>query len=141
MAALTQPRDTAKKHHYRYVDGPVAANVKIYAGAMVCRNATGGFVPASDTAGLSAVVGRAEFTVDNTGGALGALHLTVCKGVFAYDLSANLLAAAYANLGKAVEVQDDHTVALAADAGTVNNISGGTLDEVDLVNALYYILI
>lgn len=139
MAALTQARDTNKKHHGRYISGPVSAGAVIYAGAMVCRDADGYFIPASDTAGISAVVGRAESTVDNTDGADGAEKLTVCTGVFAYAVSAGLLAALEANLGDSVTVVDDQTVGLAA--GTVNDIVAGTLDEIDAANSLYYVAI
>jgi hypothetical protein len=109
----------------------------IYAGAIVCRDADGYFVPASDTAGLKSAVGRAEFEVDNTDGADGDLLLTVAVGVFAYNLSAALLAARVDNLGTAVFIVDDNTVGLDADA--VNNIGGVTLDEISDDEALYYV--
>lgn len=131
MAALTRDLDAAKKSNGRLIAGPVAAAVRIYAGALVCRNAAGYFVPASDTSGLSAVVGRATAQANNLSGGNGAITLVVEVGVFAYTPSAGLIAAAIATLGKAVEVIDDQTLGLPADAGTTNNIGGTTfLDEI-----------
>jgi hypothetical protein len=137
MSALDAARDSVAKYVMRYVSGPVSAGAVIYAGAIVCRDADGYFVPASDTAGLKSAVGRAEFEVDNTDGADGDLLLTVAVGVFAYNLSAALLAARVDNLGTAVFIVDDNTVGLDADA--VNNIGGVTLDEISDDEALYYV--
>lgn len=121
MAALTQDRNTPRREG-QFFTIPVEANTKIYAGALVARNAAGNAVPASDTTGL-VVLGRAEEPVDNSGGAAGARSLRVSTGVFAYAHS-GLTAA---DVGKPVFVSDDQTVALA----TTNFIHAGILVAVD----------
>ncbi len=122
MAALTKDRNTTRK-----IGGqaayPVAAGVKIYAGALVCINASGYAVPAADTAGLK-LVGVSRQYVDNTGGADGAQTVLVWKdGVF--DFAAAGMTAA--DVGKPVFVADDQTVALA----TTNGVGCGIITEVE----------
>lgn len=128
MAALTHDYDSPKLYGERFVVGPVAAATILYAGAMVCRNAAGMFVPASDTAALSAVVGRCAKTVDNSDGADGDVDAVLEIGVFGYDMHAALVAVADATLGVNVTVEDDHTVNIAGD--TTNDIVAGRLEEV-----------
>ena len=63
---MTEERDTPKREGKMIVIG-VATGEKIFAGAIVARNAAGYALAAADAAGL-VVVGRAEKTVDNTAG-------------------------------------------------------------------------
>ena len=82
MAALTGDRNVSygalgtMRHRTR----GVAANAKCYKGGLACINATGYMVPASDAVGLTCV-GVFEETVDNTGGADGALDVAYVTGV------------------------------------------------------------
>lgn len=81
MTALTQDNQTrTRAQSSRTRSGDVAANAIIFLGAVIARNPAGYIVPASDSAGLH-VVGIAEQSVDNTGGADGALTVTYSTGV------------------------------------------------------------
>lgn len=91
------------------VNLPLAADTVIYAGTLVARDANGRAVPASDTAGLR-VVGRAEQTVDNTGGAAGALSIDIRLGCYKFTNSATNAVDAD-DIGKMAVVEDDQTVA------------------------------
>lgn len=128
MAALTQDRNTTRK-----IGGqagyPVAANTKIYAGAMVCLGADGYAVPAADTAGLK-FVGVSRQYVDNTGGDDGAQTVLVWKdGVF--DFAAAGMTAA--DVGKPVFVGDDQTVALT----TTNGVGCGIITEMEAATKVW----
>ncbi len=122
MAALTQDRNTTRKAGGQAAY-PVAAGVKIYAGAMVCLNASGYAVPAADIVGLK-FVGVSRQYVDNTGGANGAQTVLVWKeGVFDFEASGMTAA----DVGKPVFVSDDQTVALS----TTNAVGCGIITEVE----------
>ena len=121
MSALNEERDTAKREGKIIVLG-AKAGVKIYAGAMVAKNADGLAVPAADAAGL-VVVGRAAKTVDNTNGQDNDLQVEAEQGLFLYD-AAGLTAA---DAGKDCFAADDQTVAL---AGGNNSVFAGVLVEV-----------
>lgn len=123
-AALTEERDTAERTGENLAVG-VASNTVIYAGAMVSVNATGYAVPASDTA-ATRVIGRAESTVDNTGGADGALTIVVRRGVF---LWANGDSFTRADVGTLCYVENDQTVQKAGSA--THDIPAGTILEVE----------
>lgn len=99
---------------------PIAADTRIWQGALVARDASGRAVPAADAANLR-VIGRAEQTVDNTGGDAGAATITVKRGVFGY---ANSVPAAVtqAHVGSPCWVEDDETVA--SDDGDHNVYAG-----------------
>ena len=125
MAALTQPRNTPTiGPKARKIVTQVAASAKLFAGGGVCLNATGFAVAAADTAGLT-TWGRAEETVDNTGGADAALSMEVSRGVFGYKHTALV----QADVGKTVYWSDDQTVTNAATA--TNDIPAGTLEQLD----------
>lgn len=118
MAASTTDRNTERRSGEELAL-PVAASTKIYAGIMVALNALGFLVAAADAAALR-VTGRSEQQVDNTGGANGALLCQVRDGVFLFDNSTGSPVLA-ADSGKAVFVEDDHTVARA----TTNGVKAG----------------
>ncbi len=120
MAALTQGRNTARRDGDIF-EVPVAASTIIYDGAMVARNGDGNAVPAADTAGL-VVIGRAEARADNSGGAAGAITVTVRSGVFAWSHGG----LTRADLGKVVYATDDQTVATAS----ANKAPAGILVDV-----------
>ena len=132
MAALTVPYDTHHKDG-ELVAYPLAANTTIYKGALVALTA-GLAKPGSDTAGV-AFVGVAYETKVNqastilpggagVAGAAGALSIRVQKtGAYLYNRAASTVA----DIGKAVQVADDNTVAT---TGTVNAIVAGYIVEV-----------
>jgi hypothetical protein len=104
MAALTKDRATPYRDGIE-IEFPVAANVKIFSGSLVCVNNSGYATPATDTAGLK-FLGVAVEQVDNAGGANGAKKLRVRRsGVFEFDA----LSITQVMVGNAVYVVDDHT--------------------------------
>ena len=107
MSALTAERDT-KRRTGDQISLNIAANVKVYAGSLVCRDSAGRAKPgvtATDVLG----VGRAAETVDNTGGAADAKTVTVDKGIFLFANSATdpVLAS---DVGADCYIVDDQTV-------------------------------
>ena len=120
MAALTKNRPTPYREGVE-LDFPVAAGAKIYAGSLVCANASGYATPAADTAGLK-FLGVALEQVDNTDGANGAKIVRVrMTGVFEFDA----LSITQAMVGSPMYVIDDHTIDDAA--GPLNDIRVGLL--------------
>jgi hypothetical protein len=120
MAALTKDRATPYRDGIE-IDFPVAANIKIYAGSLVCANTSGYAVPAADTAGLK-FLGVALEQVDNTGGANGAKKVRVRRvGAFEFDAAS----ITQAMVGSSMYVVDDHTIDDAT--GPSNDIRVGIL--------------
>ena len=103
---------------------PVKANTKIYAGSLVVVDA-GYAAPGRTAVGLIAI-GRAEETVDNTGGAAGDKRVNVRRGAFKYKNSAAGDAIAQADALKDVYIVDDETVAKTDGAGT-RSVAGKVL--------------
>lgn len=106
--ALSKARDTIERGRDLLVI-PVAAATTIFQGALVAVNAAGYAVPGSVATTLKGA-GRAEETVDNSGGAAGALSVTVKRGAFKFKnaagdacVQADVLADCY--------IVDDETVA------------------------------
>lgn len=93
----------------RYRSHLVAASVKIYKGAAICRNATGYAVPAANTIGLL-FLGWAQEQIDNTSGADGAAEVKYITGVSSKMVNDGTNPIAQVNLGKRVWIQDDQTV-------------------------------
>lgn len=128
MAALAADRVTKSKGPLRRQSYPVAADAVIYAGAMICIDADGYAIPASDTAGISNVVGIATAAHDNTGGADGDVDVVVeYGGAFLIDAAAGI---DQTNVGRDAVVVDDQTVTDAA-AGTNDIVVGRILEFVD----------
>jgi hypothetical protein len=120
MAALTKDRATPYRDGIE-IEFPVAANTKIYAGSLVCANASGYAVPASDSAGLR-FLGVALEQMDNTGGANGAKKVRVRRtGAFEFDAAS----ITQAMVGTPMYVVDDHTIDDAS--GPINDIRLGIL--------------
>jgi hypothetical protein len=120
MAALTKDRATPYRDGIE-IEFPVAANIKIYAGSLVCANTSGYALPAADTAGLR-FLGVALEQADNTGGANGAKSVRLRRsGAFEFDAAS----ITQAMVGTAMYVVDDHTIDDAA--GPVNDIRIGIL--------------
>jgi hypothetical protein len=107
--ALTQDTNTPYRDSVEF-DFPVAANVRIYAGALVALDANGYATPGATSATLQGV-GIAQDAVDNTGGALGAEHVTIRRGCFLLANSSAADAISRADIGKPCYIVDDETVA------------------------------
>jgi hypothetical protein len=125
--SLTQDRDTKARPGDFYQPG-VAANALIYAGALVCLNANGYATPGAAALGLNAI-GRCEGQADNTGGADGAITVSVMRGVFRFANSAGGDAITEANVGERCYVVDDQAVALTNGVGTRSQ--AGVIFDVD----------
>ncbi|MFA4904443.1 MAG: capsid cement protein [Desulfobaccales bacterium] len=120
MPALTRDRATPYREGIE-VDFPVAANTKIFAGSLVCVNATGYAVPAADTAGHR-FAGVAMEQVDNSGGSDGGQSVNLRRtGVFEFDA----LSITQAMVGTPMYASDDHTFDDAT--GATYNIKVGRL--------------
>jgi hypothetical protein len=106
--ALAQDRNTTYREGVE-MEYPVAGGAKVYAGSLVCRNATGYAVPGADQTGVK-FLGVALEQADNTGGADGAKKVRLRrKGAF--EMAASNMA--LTNLDDPVYVVDDQTVGLA----------------------------
>jgi hypothetical protein len=127
MTALLNDRNTPKSLGDKR-NGAVGASVKIYAGAMLMRNATGYLVPATTALNLVGV-GRAEAQVDNSAGADGALNVDYAPGIFRYGNSAGGDLITIADIGSIAWAVDDQTVAKTSATNTRSR--AGVIDNVD----------
>jgi hypothetical protein len=99
----------------------VAACTTIYKGALACLDADGYAIPAADTTGLI-FIGVAYEDGDNATGTDGAIKVRVLKmGTYLVAKAT----AAQTDLGKAMCISDDNTVA----ADTTNDIPAGVAVE------------
>jgi len=109
MTALTAGRNTpelaGQVHSLQ-----VGSAAKILAGALVCLNATGYAVKGATATTLKSF-GRAEETVDNSGGGDGALSIKVKVGIFGFLNSTSTDAITIADIKSDCYVVDDQTVA------------------------------
>jgi hypothetical protein len=127
MTALTTERDTPKKDgEFRVF--PVAAGAKIFQGSLVAINAAGYAVPGSVSTTLKGA-GRAEETVDNTGGAAGDKKISVRRGVHQYTNSASTDLIGLKDITTNCYIVDDQTVALTN--GTNTRSVAGVIHDVD----------
>lgn len=101
---------------------PVAANAKVYAGALVVANAAGYGAPGS-VATTHTYLGRADEFVDNTGGADGAKTVPVRIGKAFKWKNHGADPVTQASLGKDCYVVDDETVA-ATNGGNTRSAAG-----------------
>jgi len=131
MAALAADRNTRVKNRTEEISLPVAATTKIYAGAMVAKNAAGYAVNAADTAAL-VVVGVADEHCDNLTGAAGDKRIRLGSGVFGF---ANGGAVTQAHVETVVMVVDNQTV---NPTGT-NSVAAGILKEIDPTDGTLFI--
>lgn len=126
MAAAIQARDTSDREGL-LVTVPVKANTKIFQGTLVVSDA--GFAAPGRTALNLLVIGRAESTVDNTGGAAGAVSVQVRRGTFKFDNDGADLVA-QANFFADGFITDDQTVCKTNGGGTKSR--AGRILGVDL---------
>lgn len=127
MTALAADRVTTSKGKLRRQRYKVAASTVIYAGGMVCCNASGYAVPAANTAGFSDVVGIATAKADNSAGLDGAIDVIVeygPEGAFLLDVHASIT---QADVGRDAYVTDDQTVCDLAQS--TNDIKVGRILE------------
>jgi hypothetical protein len=95
---------------------PVSADAVIYKGGLVVLD--GGYAAPGDEATDLIAVGRAEQSVDNTGGSDGDQVVEVREGVFMWDNSADADEITQADAGATCYVVDDETVAKTDGTGT-----------------------
>lgn len=125
--ALVANRNTPEKTGV--LEGhPVKAATKLYAGALVCLDASGWAVPGAAATTLIAI-GRAEDLADNSAGANGAINVTARRGVFRWKNSAAGDAITRAEIGDTCYVVDDETVAKTN--GTNTRSAAGIIRDVD----------
>lgn len=124
MTALTKDRHSPWREASSVSD-PVAAGVKIFAGALVVLDAAGNAAPGSTATGLTAR-GRAEAHIDNSGGAAGDAVITVRRGVFHFENDGSINRT---HIGGTAYIVDDQT--LAATDGTGTRSAAGKIIDVD----------
>ena len=126
MAALTEPRNT--KITKGVVRSFPLAAVKALAGGIAVMNSSGFAEPATAATGKK-VLGMFEETVDNTGGAAGALSVKVRNApdeAYLFADGAAPGAATNANIGDTVYAADDQTVVL----DSTGRSAVGVIDEI-----------
>lgn len=131
MAALTAERNTPRRGDNAIADLEtikLAAATRIYAGALVCKNAAGNGVPGAAATTLVAM-GRAEVSVDNSTGLVDTKSIDVRPGTFRWDNSAAADAITKSEIGAVCYVVDDATVAKTN--GTNTRSVAGKVVEVD----------
>ncbi|WP_236175537.1 hypothetical protein [Pseudomonas pseudonitroreducens] len=126
--ALTKDRNTSRRDGIQFSD-PVAAAAKIFAGSLVCLDASGNAVPGS-TATTIKVRGVAQEQVDNTGGAAGAKRIETRRGVFQFANSASTDQITRAEIGTQCYIVDDQTVAKTSATNT-RSVAGVVRDVDD----------
>ena len=121
MAALNDVRATSELlQESKFLSLPVKAKTTIYQGGLVVLDADGYAIPGKKAAGLTAA-GRAEQTIENTGGD-GEQYFQwfrVARGVFVFDnttTAANKITQAH--LLKPCYIEDDQTVTALADGAS-----------------------
>lgn len=109
MVALTSDRNTPRRDG-DFIEVPVSANTRIFAGALVAINSSGLALPAANVSGQPAI-GIAQRQVDNRGGTASAMLVRVCR---LPHLLANNPASKVtrAKIGQDCFILDDQTVSL-----------------------------
>ncbi|MDH0290589.1 hypothetical protein N7414_15805 [Pseudomonas sp. GD04087] len=125
--ALTKDRNTPRRDGKQFND-PVAANAKIFAGSLVCLDASGNAVPGATSTTLKAR-GVAQEQVDNTGGAAGDQRIETRRGTFQFANSAAADQIARADIGAQCYIVDDQTVAKTSATNTRS--VAGVIRDVD----------
>lgn len=121
--ALTADRNTPMKDG-ELISVPVAASVKIFAGALVAASSTGYATPGAVATTLT-YLGRAEEYVDNSAGAAGAKSVLIRRRkAFKFKNHAADLVV-QSDLGKVCYIVDDETVAKTN--GTSTRSAAGTV--------------
>lgn len=115
MAALTFDRNSPERLGNLRA-GPVAAGVRIFAGALIMRTANGHLAPGAVATGAVGA-GRADIAANNTGGAAGAIRVDWRRGVFRFNngAAADLIGLAERNEAQAI-LREQHAHARVDDA-------------------------
>jgi len=125
--ALTQDRETLRRDGRAFML-PVAADTRIFAGAIVGVTSTGHAVPAG-TNDVVGIVGVAQEQADNRNDHEGARFISVSRGTFAFKQSGTAITRAH--VGKAVTAIDDETVSLIDPNANAPQIVAGIVRDVD----------
>jgi hypothetical protein len=125
MAALSAPRNTPFQGQTRRLTVALKANAKVYKGGIVAVDATGYGVAGASAAGLTAM-GIARATVDNTGGASGAMSVDVDMGVCKLN-NAGTNTITITSVGQSVYMNDDNTLSTLSTSQSV----GGKIARLD----------
>jgi hypothetical protein len=125
--ALTKDRNTKRRDGVQFND-PVAASTRIYAGSLMCLDASGNAVPGSTSTTLKAR-GVPPEQVDNSAGAAGDLRIESRRGVFPFANSAAADEITRADIGSNAYIVDDQTVAKTD--GTTTRSVAGVIRDVD----------
>ncbi|WP_325438042.1 hypothetical protein [Pseudomonas nitroreducens] len=126
--ALTKDRNTSRRDGIQFSD-PMAAAAKIFAGSLVCLDASGNAVPGSTSTTIK-VRGVAQEQVDNTGGAAGAKRIETRRGVFQFANSTSTDQITRAEIGTQCYIVDDQTVAKTSATNT-RSVAGVVRDVDD----------
>lgn len=118
MAALTKNSGRTRVGEGRRFADPLAADVRIFTGALVALNAQGQALPAAPNA--ARIRGVALHEADNTDGLAGDASVEIERGAFLFSSDGTLTRA---HVGANVFVVDDNTVGA---AGTL--VAGKCLD-------------
>ena len=124
---LTTDRNTESRDG-EFFEFPVAADVRVFAGGMVALNADGDAVGAAASSD-HVVVGRAEESVNNLGGAAGDVSVRVRRGVFLYANSTAADEIVRTDINATAYVVDVET--LAKTNGTGTRPAAGTILDVE----------
>ncbi|WP_374439126.1 hypothetical protein [Pseudomonas panipatensis] len=124
---LAKDRNTLRRDGVQFSD-PLAADTKIFAGALVCLDASGNAVPGATSTTLKAR-GVAQEQVDNTGGAAGDLSVESRRGVFQFANSASTDQITRADIDSDCYIVDDQTVAKTSATNTRS--VAGVIRDVD----------
>ena len=127
MTALTKDRNTVRRDGVQFAD-PVAAATRIFAGSLVCLNASGYAVPGTTSTTLKAR-GVAQEQVDNSAGAAGDLRIETRRGVFPFANSTSTDEITRADIGATAYIVDDQTVAKTSATNTRS--VAGVIRDVD----------
>jgi hypothetical protein len=120
MVALTADRNTPRREGLDYSD-PVAANVTIFAGALVMLNASGNATPGTAATGQIAR-GVAVEKVQN-GATAGAVQVKTRPGVYRFLNSASADEITRAHIGDECFIVTDSQVAL-TNGGSTRSVAG-----------------
>jgi hypothetical protein len=127
MTAIATPRTKTRSRAGDQFARDMAA-VKILAGTIVMLNAAGNATGGATATGQIAD-GVAMETIDNSGGAAGALKIRVEKGVFCFENSTSTDAITKAEIGDTCYIVDNQTVAKTD--GSATRSAAGKIVDVD----------
>lgn len=129
--ALSRDRMIKRREKNIYGD-PMAANTRIFKGALGCLDASGNAVPGSTATGLKARGvcfggSDAQGEANNLGGAAGAIRSDLRPGIYPFKNSASADAITRADIKNDCYIVDDETVAKTSGSST-RSIAGKIID-------------